>query len=276
MEPKDEPFIFTRYLYPKVYVKISLLISLLNHNYDESLFWTYELYFSGFEDETYDYVFKIYDDIYKYYNPRFIKTMEEIRKSWYKNTDQDWLIGSIVANLTCMDYRMDLFMKKYYNIQCSQKPIEKKGKLLIIYLKEKDIYKYLTLRFQDQPRKYLKNVCEYPIHNNVIRLLHYQLDNIQQILHYEWLYYACGSPVWLDRLYDFNGKRNLLTSKIEFDNEDDEEAFYNKYGLEPDEQTLEIQEKLIGNKNNEQIGLQNFCNKYGCPIITKTIKIQKK
>ena len=64
MEPKNNQDImqeepFTRYLYPKIYVKISLLISLLNHNYDESLFWTYELYYSGFEDEIFDYIFKI-------------------------------------------------------------------------------------------------------------------------------------------------------------------------------------------------------------------------
>jgi len=103
-------------------------------------------------------------------------------------------------------------------------------------------------------------------------ILQFEKENIQKILHYEWLFYACGSPIWLERLHEFNGRRNLLTNKIEFDEDECEEEFYNNYGLEPDEQLLELQEKLIGNKNAEQIGLQEFCNKYGCPIITKTIR----
>jgi len=286
MEPKNdqnndtneipqEALVFTRYLYPKIYVKISLLIALLNHNYDESLFWAYELYYSGFEDEMYQYTFQIYNDIYKYDNPKFISIMEETRDTWYKNTDQDWLIGYLIGSLSHMQYRLDHFMKEYFNIQCSHITEKKQKKKFLISFKEKDIEKYKTKEIQQPPWKYLRDVCKYPIHSNVTRLFQYEMENIQKAFHEDWLFYASGSPIWLEILHHYNGIRNLITNKIEFENEDYEESFYNCYGLEPDEQPLEIQERIIGKKEN-QIGLQEFCAKYGCPIVTKTIKIKKK
>ena len=96
---------FTRYLYPKVFVKQSIMLALLDHNYDEVMFWTYELYFSGFEDETYDFIFKLYHDIYRYDNPKLIKFMETNRDFWYNHSLQYWLIGSIVATLCYCNYR---------------------------------------------------------------------------------------------------------------------------------------------------------------------------
>ena len=46
------PLVLTRYLYIKEDVLMSLLISILEKEYDESLFWASELYFSGYEQET--------------------------------------------------------------------------------------------------------------------------------------------------------------------------------------------------------------------------------
>ena len=44
--------IYTRCLYDKKAVEFSLLIALLDRNREEALFWTYELYHSGFKEET--------------------------------------------------------------------------------------------------------------------------------------------------------------------------------------------------------------------------------
>ena len=44
--------ILTRYLYPKENVEYSFKIALFEGNHEQSLFWTYELYFSGFKQET--------------------------------------------------------------------------------------------------------------------------------------------------------------------------------------------------------------------------------
>ena len=45
--------IFTRYLYVKDEVRISLLVSILKKS-DDALFWAYELYYSGFKNELFE------------------------------------------------------------------------------------------------------------------------------------------------------------------------------------------------------------------------------
>ena len=42
--------VFTRYLYVKDEVRISLLVSILNKS-DDAIFWAYELFYSGFKTE---------------------------------------------------------------------------------------------------------------------------------------------------------------------------------------------------------------------------------
>jgi hypothetical protein len=66
MEP-----IFTRYLYEKREVMHSLLLALISRLLDPALFWTYELWFSGFEQEVWDWIFCIYEEFYKRLNPRY-------------------------------------------------------------------------------------------------------------------------------------------------------------------------------------------------------------
>ena len=62
--------IFTRYLYLKDEVEIALLASLLNKK-DDALFWAFELYFSGFESELIEILWKIYYEFYYSLNPSF-------------------------------------------------------------------------------------------------------------------------------------------------------------------------------------------------------------
>ena len=50
------PFVLTRFLYIKDEVLLSLLISILEKDYDQSLFWASELYYSGYEKETMEYI----------------------------------------------------------------------------------------------------------------------------------------------------------------------------------------------------------------------------
>ena len=64
----NEP-IFTRYLYFKVEVANSLQWSILDKHLEESLYWAYEMYFSGFQTETFDFLLafcsKYNNEIYK-------------------------------------------------------------------------------------------------------------------------------------------------------------------------------------------------------------------
>ncbi len=72
-------------------------------------------------------------------------------------------------------------------------------------------------------------------------------DNIEwnKILWYHWEYYARKCPLWKERFDKYNVCFNDKTKKPEFPNDDLLEEFYEKYGLEPDEQSRECQEKSL-------------------------------
>ena len=266
-EPRvHEDVIFTRYLYPKLYVKQSLMLALLDQEYDESMSWLYELYFSGFEDEAYDYVFQLYNEFYKYDNPSFIKFMEATRREWYSDTLKYWLIGSIVSTLVFCNSRVDHFVETYFKVKCAhiQKSVKK---LMIIKLKEEDVRDYKINRHVNPPRAYLPLVCKYPVRINVNRLFMGELTELRRKWYCNWLYYAGLSPLWEERLEDFTGKVNRKTKSVEFEDEDREEEFYERWNLEPDEQPKHIRDIILGNDDAPQMGLMDFCDKYGCPIV---------
>ena len=265
--------VFTRYLYPKLYVKQSLMLALLEHQYDETLYWTYELYFSGFEDETYDYIFQLYEGIYKQNNPNLMKHLDAIRSNWYKNTLQYWLIGTIVGTLCYCNYRMDNFIQTYFKVNCSyiEQPAKK---TFVIELCERDIYEYKINKYTNPPRHYLNLSCKYGVRSNVIRLFVGEIVDLKKKWYHNWLYYASFSPIWRERLEDFNTKINVEKKVVEFGTEEDEEKFFERWNLEPDEQSKEIQNIIIGDESIPQISLKDFCEKYGCPLMTRTVKIK--
>lgn len=284
MEPKDDDnkivgyvpgeVVFTRYLYPKLYVKQSLLMALLDHNYDETLYWTYELYFSGFEDETYDYVFQMYNELYKETHPSLSKHFDHIRACWYKNTLQYWLIGSVVATLCYCNYRMDHFVQTYFKVNCTY-TLHPPKKIFLFRLCERDIYEYKINKYMNPPRKYLGTVCKYGVRSNIIHLFAGDIEDLNKKWYHNWLYYASLSPIWRERLDDFNVKINSKAATVEFEEEEDEEHFFERWNLEPDEQPALLQHTIIGDPNAHQYGLKEFCEKYGCRLILKTIRAKK-
>jgi hypothetical protein len=72
-----------------------------------------------------------------------------------------------------------------------------------------------------------------------------------------WEYYAAQTTFWKNRFTCFGGRVN--TQSIIFDNEDDEDRFYTKYGLEPDEQPLNIQK--MGYTHDEKCGWRTWYEK---------------
>ena len=269
-----DELVLTRYLYPKIYVKQSLMLALLDHQYDESLYWAYELYFSGFEDEMYDFVFQLYNEIYRFDNPTLIKFMESTRSVWITNTLQYWLIGSIIATLSRCDYRMDNFVKNYFKVNCVH--IEKpKKRTFIIRMCELDIYEYKTNRPISQCYKYLSLVCRYSIRTNINQLFMGDFRDLETKWHQNWIFYACLSPIWQERLDDFDGRVNIEKKAVEFDNEKSEEAFYDRWNLDTDEQSVIIKQSILGDKRVPQITMKEFCEMYGCPLVTKSIKMKK-
>ena len=77
-----------------------------------------------------------------------------------------------------------------------------------------------------------------------------------------WLYHAAFSPIWFNRIKCFRGYVDYQKNKVNFIDEDWEEAFYNKYGLEPDEQPLFVKENTLGKDINSKRTWQEFFSKY--------------
>ena len=56
-----EELVLTRYLFSYDEVKHSLFIEILDGNVGAALYWGYELYWSGYEEDTFEWLLKTYD-----------------------------------------------------------------------------------------------------------------------------------------------------------------------------------------------------------------------
>lgn len=59
---------------------------------------------------------------------------------------------------------------------------------------------------------------------------------------YNWEYYASFTPLWKERILAYKGSINDKSKYIEFDDDENLELFYERYGYELDEQSKEVQE----------------------------------
>lgn len=104
---------FTRFLYNREYVEYSLLLSLLNRNKEEALFWTYELYFSGYKRHTFILLWDFYYNLYASFFMRLEKFLYRKTRQWFHNTNDDTIIGTFVINLVSREPCADFyFMNK--------------------------------------------------------------------------------------------------------------------------------------------------------------------
>lgn len=88
-------------------------------------------------------------------------------------------------------------------------------------------------------------------------------ENIENAYLNNWLFYASFSPLWQERIAFYGGKINNEKKCILFEDDDLEEEFYNKYNLEPDEQTKEIQNKSISKIVYDNNKLSAFIQRFG-------------
>jgi hypothetical protein len=362
-------FQFTRYLYEKDEVKISLLISLLNKS-DESVFWAYELFYSGFRDELIEWIWIIYYDFYYVKNPSFEKYLSN-KLNNVTDVLEDKLIATIISNLIIRPFSLDLFVLRkitlnetivcedndicknklevalcdknylkitsvilnkidnkfcveilksiitffinHHNLKIDEKKEIKEykkntktnnkkivllsriihyfsilknvkfGKKLYVHVDEEDIIMYETIESVLEnnkflPYKILSNACIYNIDSkNYLSLFHLKRDkyDIQLAYRDNWVYYASYSPLWKKRILKYNGVINNKERKITFLNEDDEELFYNEFGYEPDEQKLEVQQKVIQPIKKERNWVSFYEeHKNNCIIINDIIDIE--
>jgi hypothetical protein len=207
--------ILTRYLYVKQLVEASLQEAILKREYEQSVFWAYELYFSGFEQEVLDNLEIIYETIFKENHP---KLGLYISKKSRELKDKPELIATIVKNLT---------MKRA--------DIKETPGVKFVNVKPHHIIPFMTKEPEGPNWKFLKEVCLFGV-------LASSLDEISaDEWRQNWILHASGSPIWSKRVIEYGGK--MIDNNILFDNE---EEFHDRYNYEPDEQPAEIRKNCIG------------------------------
>jgi hypothetical protein len=117
----DCEFTLTRYLYVTKYVKLSLIIALLEKDLDKALFWTFELYFSGLDQELFGLLWVVYFGFYASLNPELFDYLLETYTNWVKSEDFDEkskIVCLMVNNLIIRNYSIDVFiLSKLSNTQ---------------------------------------------------------------------------------------------------------------------------------------------------------------
>jgi hypothetical protein len=114
--------IFTRYLYIKEEVEIALLVCILNKS-DDAIFWAYELYYSGFKNELFMLIIKIYYDFFATLNPTFEAYLLQKHKEFcIDETANIRLVSSIIQDLLFRPFNTDVFLLRkicdQFDIEC--------------------------------------------------------------------------------------------------------------------------------------------------------------
>lgn len=109
---------FTRYLYAKDEVKLSLLTSILTKNTEEAIFWAYELFYSGLGSELSDLLWSIYYDFYAGLNPSFVKYLtKKIKCKFKKGTGEERDVAMVINNFIIRPYTLDVFFMRIFTKQ---------------------------------------------------------------------------------------------------------------------------------------------------------------
>ena len=276
----------TRYLYSVIEVRQSLFISLLNHDPTQALYWGYESYYSGFEKETFEFLQRIYNDIYAENNPDLKDYINELRETWDKNDDNrcDCNVGSIIYTLALRPYNLVTFVKDRLSYKITKD--EQNEDLMpqcLISLTPEHIETYKTkivdVEKGEKARNLLTTVKLYPImkeYNTLFTLFNTKSDvEFKDIYNYpfeKWLYYASRSPIWLERITDHNGSINDYTKTVTFLDEDDENNFCELWDYEQNELPSDIHELSIGTGKEKQLTIRQFCKKYKYTVVSKITK----
>lgn len=132
----------------------------------------------------------------------------------------------------------------------SKKAELKKGKSIYVHVEPEDVIIYEPIIGSEDidPRKilemaYICGIDDFK-HLSLFKLSRNKYD-LQKKYWYNWQYHASFSPVWNKRIREFKGYTDFVKQKVIFIDDDLMEDFYEFYGLEPDEQKIDIQNKSI-------------------------------
>ena len=164
----DCEFTLTRYLYVTKYVKISLIIALLEKDLDKALFWTFELYYSGLDQELFGLLWVIYYGFYASLNPELFDYLLETYNNWVKSEDFDEkskIVCLMVNNLIIRNYSLDVFLLSKFSKLSSFQNIDITGVELAKEIEDKNfpvITKYITSKIKlDDLQQTYKEILDY-------------------------------------------------------------------------------------------------------------------
>jgi hypothetical protein len=260
------PFVLTRFLYIKDEVLLSLLISILEKDYDQSLFWASELYYSGYEKETMEYIDAIYITFFRSQNPKLGRIVKWGLVKYNKGIH---MLASILLNLTSIPrkYTLQDFATKNDDPEILENAYKQETKVVIFSeVKYAEKYKFSEL-CHIQNRKILKHVCKYSTHKQWGKIFNNNLTSMNQKELYEkhnhnWLFYASFCPIWTKRIREHCGTVDEINEKVVFEDDDWFEQFHENYEYEIDEQSRDIRSKILHTSGVTYLTLQDLINKY--------------
>jgi len=257
VKPNDDPpiVILTRYLYIKQEVLASLALSLIESNFEEALFWAYELYHSGFQEECMEFIPAVYREWYADKNPKLGKFLLSQHKKWILEKE-DSVVGTMIRNLMNREFSInpgslgsELLCERIKN------PIKDfaKDNGFYIQMDPSGLEKYKTVEKGKEELPYLvpRRCCTFEARkyaNAAFNCHHKDTSNKDLYLIYRdhWTYYASFSPIWRERIDQCKGYINNELKTVTFESDDDQDEFYDEFGYEPDEQPKELLQKWIG------------------------------
>lgn len=266
---------FTRYLYQMVEVKQSLFLALLDHNPEEALYWTYELYHSGFKTELYNYILMVYTTIYKKFNLSLQTYIDKKHQLWLDGNAADTDIGSIVYTLALRPYYLVDFVRMYLGANISPKSVDEPSSVqFIVNLTPERIAPYAHVDMSNiRPNRVLERAVKYPVRKDCHRLFNtFTHQDFAETFRQKWLHYASFSPIWHDRISQHNGHVDYDAETVTFADEHDEEAFRSLWDYEPDEAVNAVFTRCCGTGKETQVSVKDFCEKYNYTIVSRIIK----
>lgn len=266
-EIQSTNFAFSRYLYVIDDVKSSLLLSILDHEPKEALYWAYELYFSGFKDDAFTTLLNIAQSMY---SPKVHRFVQQQKTKWEEHPEQYWIVGTAVWYLADRPANVDNFVTEFCQDpdlieKIKNNPItQQRATIIAIFLEEKDVQAYINVE-TDKPNHLLKHVLKYSPRTQVAKIFEhdhatYSAQTLYEMWSKNWLYYAVKSPIWQQRVECHGGVIDHAQTTVTFD-DDAAEQFDDKYYYDTDEQPRQIVELCLG-KTDVQWSWRQFYDQY--------------
>lgn len=129
----------------------------------------------------------------------------------------------------------------------SIKHIGKKEMQIINDIKKDDVVGCMRYKVLAKKRIYgiSKNIGCFEKYRDEAIVFDRKLLSVNEIYWYHWLYFTVKTPLWQNRIVKYNGEFDVKSFTVVFPDDDKLEAFYETYGLEPDEQSQECQDKSL-------------------------------